>query len=71
MTANDLKAERLNRGKSVEALAAEIGVPVHVLRHAERGGVPRPGNAAMIAAYFELRVTDLWYFDANPEGEAA
>ena len=60
----DLRAERLNRGKSVEAMAQEIGVEPHVLRYAEKGGTPRPENALLIATFFGQKVTDLWPVEA-------
>lgn len=66
-----LAAERLNRGLSVEALAREAGVPAHVVRHAEAGGRPRPATALKIADYLELKVTDLWPLEPEPEREAA
>lgn len=59
----NLRAERLNRGLSVAALAREIRVPDHVIRHAEKGGTPQPANALRIADYFGVMVTDLWPLD--------
>lgn len=55
-----LKAARLNRGLSIEALAKQVGVPAHVIRHAESGGRPRPENALRIAEFFGCQVTDFW-----------
>jgi predicted transcriptional regulator len=63
----NLKAERLDRGLSVLALAREVGVPDHVIRHAEKGGHPTPANALKIANFFGSRVTDIW----PPEPRAA
>lgn len=51
---------RLNRGLSIPALAAEADVPEHVIRHAEKGGVPRPENALKLADALEVTVTDIW-----------
>jgi lambda repressor-like predicted transcriptional regulator len=56
----NLVAERLNRGLSVSAFAHEAGVPEHVVRHAEKGGVPQPANAFKIASFLGVRVTDIW-----------
>jgi predicted transcriptional regulator len=51
---------RLNRGLSITALSEEADVPEHVIRHAEKGGRPRPENALRLADVLEVRVTDLW-----------
>jgi DNA-binding XRE family transcriptional regulator len=56
----NLTTERLNRGLSIPALAREVDVPEHVIRHAEKGGRPHPANALKIADYFDARVTDFW-----------
>lgn len=57
----DLRAARLNRGRTQRELAAEIGVSRRVLEAAERGdSVPHPANAHKIAQFFGLQVTDLW-----------
>lgn len=56
----NLKAERLNRGLSVNDAAAAIDVPSHVLRYAELGNQPRPENAKRIADFYGVRVTDIW-----------
>lgn len=64
----NLRAERLNRGLSVAVMAAEVGVPEHVVRHAEKGGVPVPANALLIASFLDVRVTDIW---PEPDREAA
>lgn len=61
-------AERLNRGMSAEAIAAEIGIAPHVYRHTEKGGRPTPANRLKIATYFGKSVTDIWPPD---EQEAA
>lgn len=55
-----LKTLRLNRGLSVAACATAVGVPDHVVRHAESGGRPRPENALRLADFFGCKVTDLW-----------
>jgi ribosome-binding protein aMBF1 (putative translation factor) len=66
----NLQEERLNRGLSIPALAREIDVADHVIRHAEKGGIPNPANALKIASFFGGRVTDFW--PANqPNGAAA
>lgn len=56
----DLNAERLNRGLTIPAFAAEIGVPLWVVRHALNGGRPTPANAYKIATYIGAKVTDIW-----------
>lgn len=58
-----LLAARLNRGMSVPALSEAADVPEHVIRHAENGGRPRPGNALKLAQALEVKVTDLWPVD--------
>ncbi len=55
-----LVSERRNRGLSVPAFALEIGIRPHVLRHAEKGGLPSPANALKIAQHHGVKVTDLW-----------
>lgn len=56
----NLTAERLNRGLTVLAFAREIGIPEHVVRHAEKGNRPSPANALKIATYLGSQVTDIW-----------
>lgn len=56
----DLRAERRNRGKSLAALAAEIGVTKRVLAGAESGSQPHPDNALKIATFFDRTVTEQW-----------
>ena len=57
----DFKAERLNRGLSLDALAAETGVAKSTLARVEKGGPqPNPANAKAIADYYGVAVTDLW-----------
>lgn len=51
---------RLNKGLSIPALAAEAEVPEHVIRHAEKGGMPRPENALKLAESLDVAVTDIW-----------
>jgi transcriptional regulator with XRE-family HTH domain len=52
---------RLERGLTLNAAAAQIGVSPDVLRRAELGEVtPHPGNAKKIADFYGHRVTDLW-----------
>lgn len=66
----NLKAERLNRGLSVNDAAEVIGVPPHVVRTAESGVQPRPETAKRFADFYGCRVTDIWPVEA-PEGAAA
>jgi len=57
----DLKAERLNRGLSLDALASETGVPKSTLARAEKGGPqPTASNAFAIADFYGYKVTDIW-----------
>jgi DNA-binding XRE family transcriptional regulator len=56
----NLAEERLNRGLSIPALAREVDVAEHVIRHAEKGGIPNPANALKIATFLGCRVTDIW-----------
>jgi DNA-binding XRE family transcriptional regulator len=67
----NLTEERLNRGLSIPALAREVEVAEHVIRHAEKGGVPTPANALKIATFFDCRVTDLWPANAPHANGAA
>lgn len=55
-----LKEARLNRGLSLAALSAEIGVARETLRKVEEGHVPSPESAKRIADFYEQRVTDIW-----------
>ena len=57
----DLKAERLNRGLSLDALSEQTGVPKSTLARAENGG-PQPSarNAFAIAEFYGYKVTDIW-----------
>jgi ribosome-binding protein aMBF1 (putative translation factor) len=66
----NLTEERLNRGLSILALAETIGVPEYVIRHAEKGGMPRPANAMKIASFFGVRVTDIWPTETEPKAVA-
>lgn len=57
----NLKAERLNRGLSLNAAATAMGVKPHVLRDAENLGTrPYPENGKLIADFYGVLVTDLW-----------
>ena len=56
----NLVAERLRRGKSVVAMAQEIGVADHVLRYAEKGGRPHPENTLKIANFYGVDVVTQW-----------
>lgn len=66
MTLADL---RLNAGLSIGALASKAGVPEHVVRHAEKGGRPRPESALKLAQVLDVQVTDLWPVDPTPSPE--
>lgn len=56
----NLREERLRRGLSAKALAAQIDVSEDVLLYAERGGRPQPANARRIADYFGIDVLAQW-----------
>jgi transcriptional regulator with XRE-family HTH domain len=56
----DLKSERLNRGLSLDALAARTGVPKSTLARVEGGGVPNARTAFAIAEFFGYKVTEIW-----------
>lgn len=60
MSRVNLIEERLRRGKSVAQMAAEIGIPDHVLRYAEKGGRPLPENALKIADHYGVDVIAQW-----------
>ena len=55
----DIKAARLNAGKSLRGLAAEADVPEQSIRRLESGQGVTPENAKKIADYFGIKVTDL------------
>jgi transcriptional regulator with XRE-family HTH domain len=60
----DLKAERLNRGLSLDALAEATGVPKSTLARAENGGPqPKASNAYALADFYGYKVTDIWPLD--------
>lgn len=57
----DIQELRVNRGLSLNAAAAEIGVSPNTLAVAESGEVkPRPSSALKIAGFYGFRVTDVW-----------
>jgi transcriptional regulator with XRE-family HTH domain len=67
----NLRAERLRRGMSAAAAAAEIGVTEDVLLWAERTRRrPNPANAERIAAYYGFDVIEQWPL-AEPAEPAA
>lgn len=60
----DFRAERLNRGLTVEQMAEAVGVSPGAWFRAEQGSArPNPGNAKAIADFFGHKVTDLWPLD--------
>lgn len=64
---HDIRAERLNRGLSVQEAAEQIGVAGMTLSRAEQGShIPRPGAAFKIASFYGYRVTDLWPTERDP-----
>lgn len=57
----NLRADRLNRGLSLEDAAEAIDVPKNVLQSAEtRASTPRPESAFKIAEFYGYKVTDIW-----------
>jgi transcriptional regulator with XRE-family HTH domain len=64
----DLRAERINRGKSQREMADACGVTRRVIQRAERGSRPDPANALKIAQFLQRQVTDIWPL---PDGDKA
>ncbi len=64
----DLRAERLNRGLSQEAIAAQVGVTRRVWARAESGRGVAPRHAVKIASFLGLSVTELWPQDGKAAG---
>jgi transcriptional regulator with XRE-family HTH domain len=56
----NLRAERLNRGLTIRALAERLDVSAGTIRAAERGESVHPANAKRIADYYGVKVTDIW-----------
>jgi transcriptional regulator with XRE-family HTH domain len=56
----DLKAERLNRGLSLDALSEKVIVAKSTLARVETGVTPRPEVALKIADFYGYKVTDIW-----------
>jgi len=54
-----MKAERLNRGYSIRALADELEIPEQSIRRLEKGLGISPANAKKIADFYGCKVTDL------------
>jgi transcriptional regulator with XRE-family HTH domain len=67
----DLRAERLNRGLTLEEMAERVGVTRRVLQAAEGGQQPRPGNALKIADFLGCQVTDVWPIEPESTAGAA
>lgn len=55
----NLRAERLNAGKSIRGLAKHLDVPEQSIRRLEAGFGINPETAKKIADYFGIKVTDL------------
>ena len=78
LRAEDLREQRINLGYSLREAAAEMGIPYHVLREAEKfGRAPVPSSAKAIADFFaghlgcEIKVTDIWPLEnGDPEPES-
>jgi transcriptional regulator with XRE-family HTH domain len=57
----DLRAERINRGLSLDAMADAIDVPKSTLARAERrDSVPVPAVQLKIAGFFGYLPSDVW-----------
>lgn len=56
----DLKAERLNRGLSLDQLSGEVGVAKSTLARMESGVTPRPEVRLKVAEFYGTGVTDIW-----------
>ncbi len=60
----DLRAERLNRGLSLAALAEQTGVPKSTLARVESGQAePVPETKLALADFYGYKVTDIWPVD--------
>lgn len=56
-----LRAERLNRGLTINEAAEQMDVDRQALMRAEAGkAVPTPANAFKIATFYGHKVTDVW-----------
>lgn len=56
----NIVGERLNRGLSINAAAIEMGIARGSLVKAERGELPHPAVAKLIADFYGVLVTDIW-----------
>jgi transcriptional regulator with XRE-family HTH domain len=56
----NLKAERLNRGLSMIALAKQLGTSRQTIWNAENGKGVGPALSYRIADFYGYRVTDIW-----------
>lgn len=59
-TGRRLRELRVNRGLSPEALGNRVGVSGRTIRRIEDGATPTVRSMFLIAAEFDLEVTDLW-----------
>ncbi len=66
----DLKAERLNRGLSLDALSDEIDVPKSTLARMETGVAPRPAVRLKVADLYGYEVTEIWPLDTGSKAAA-
>jgi ribosome-binding protein aMBF1 (putative translation factor) len=53
---NAVRRNRLEAGLTLPKLAAEVGLPYHVVRRADSGGRIREDNAKLVADYFGISV---------------
>ena len=65
MTRRELMAARMNRGLSVQAAAAQIGIAHGTLRRFEAGESVTVANAKLIADFYGCKVTDLLPLEAE------
>lgn len=56
----DFKAERHNRGLSLDALSEKTAIPKSTLARIERGVVPAVSTQFKLATYYGKTVTEIW-----------
>ena len=66
----DIVQARLNKGQTIKAAAAEIGVNRMTLAAVERGERVRPQNALKIAEHYGCAVSDLPRADTSAASAA-
>lgn len=56
----DLRAERHNRGLTLDALAEKTGLPKSTLARVEQGTVPSVTTQFTLASFYGYKVTEVW-----------